>query len=85
MLDRENGAQQLQMIGQSFMQRGQQEDNEFFGDAEMEANQQNDHSQLLDVSQFKSCLNSPSPKKDPLRMPTRQSNKKNRNNRSASQ
>ena len=32
MLDRENGALQLQMIGQSFMHRGQQEDNDFFGD-----------------------------------------------------
>ena len=67
------------------MQRGQQEDNAFFGDEEMELDQQNDNSQLLDISQFKSCLDSPKLRGDSYRMNTRQFNKSNKNSRSGSQ
>ena len=66
------------------MQRGQQEDNQFFGDEEMELDQQNDNSQLLDISQFKSCLDSPEPRVDSYRMNTRQFNKSNKNNKNSS-
>ena len=66
------------------MQRGQREDNAFFGDEEMELDQQNDNSQLLDISQFKSCLDSPEPRVDPYRMNTRQFNKSNQNKKNSS-